>query len=167
MFFCFHVSLRGLWWCGWVLWLVVLAIVYRCDIMCKLHTRGCVGCQIRLAGCVSIGEYVTQLTLLVWGWASWVARSKGCLGIVRRWDCCVCERSVCKIVHMLLVQDGQEITVHPENTHLRLNINLNWFESLTYALVTCPVDPYVHRDAGHTNGCASMSSVTNVGAFLE
>jgi hypothetical protein len=25
----------------------------------------------------------------------------------------------------------------------------------------------VHRDAGHTNGCASMSSVTYVGAFLE
>ena len=26
----------------------------------KLHTRGCVGGQIRLAGCVSIGEYVAQ-----------------------------------------------------------------------------------------------------------
>ena len=41
------------------------------------------------------------------------------------------------------------------------------FESLTYALVTCPVNPYMHLDAGHTNGCASMSSVTYVGAFLE
>jgi len=31
----------------------------------KLHIRGCVGGQIRLAGCVSIGEYVAQLALLV------------------------------------------------------------------------------------------------------
>ena len=60
-------------WCGGLLWLVASAVVYRCDlrVMCrliKLHTHGCVGSQIRLAGCVSIGKYVTQLTLLVWGW---------------------------------------------------------------------------------------------------
>jgi len=84
MFVCFHVSLGGLLWCGGVLWLMVSAVVYRCDLMCKLiklHTCGCVGCQVWLAGCVSIGEYVTQLTLLVWGWAGWVARSKGGFGL--------------------------------------------------------------------------------------
>jgi len=66
-------------WCGGLLWLVVSAVVYRCDLMCKLiklHTRGCVGSQIRLAGWVSIGKYVAQLTLLVWGWVGWMARSK-------------------------------------------------------------------------------------------
>ena len=66
-------------WCGGLLWLVVSAVVYRCDLMCrliKLHSRGCVGGQIRLAGCVSIGEYVAQLALLVWGWVGWMARSK-------------------------------------------------------------------------------------------
>jgi len=50
-------------WCGGLLWLVVSAVVYRCDLMrrlIKLHTRGCVGSQIRLAGCVSIGKYVAQ-----------------------------------------------------------------------------------------------------------
>ena len=41
------------------------------------------------------------------------------------------------------------------------------FESLTYALVTCPANPYVHLDAGQTNRCASISSVTEVGAFLD
>jgi len=54
----------GLLWCGELLWLVVSAVVYRCDLMCKsikLHTCGCVGGQIRLAGCVSIGEYVVFL----------------------------------------------------------------------------------------------------------
>ena len=57
MFVCFHV--RWVVWCGGLLWLVVSAVVYRCDLMCrliKLHTRGCVGSQIRLAGCVSIGK---------------------------------------------------------------------------------------------------------------
>ena len=51
-------------YCGWF----VSAVAYRCDLMCKLiklHTCGCVGGQIRLAGCVSIGEYVAQLALLV------------------------------------------------------------------------------------------------------
>jgi len=60
-------------YCGWF----VSAVAYRCDLMCKLiklHTRGCVGCQM-LAGCVSIGEYVAQLILLVWGWVGWMARS--------------------------------------------------------------------------------------------
>jgi len=77
MFVCFHVLLGGL------LWLVVSAVVNRCDLMCKLiklHTRGCVGGQIRLAGCVSIGEYVAQLTLLVWGWVRWMARLKSGFG---------------------------------------------------------------------------------------
>ena len=52
MFVCFHVLLGGL-LCGGLLWLVVSAVVCRCDLMCKLiklHTRGCVGGQIRLTG---------------------------------------------------------------------------------------------------------------------
>ena len=71
-------------WCGGLLWLVVSAVVYRCDLMCRLiksHTRGCVGSQIRLAGCVSIGKYVAQLTLLVWGWGGWMDRSKSGFGL--------------------------------------------------------------------------------------
>ena len=50
-------------WCGGLLWLVVSAVVYRCDLMfrlIKLHTRGCVGSLIRLAGCMSIGKYVAR-----------------------------------------------------------------------------------------------------------
>ena len=77
MFVCFHVLIGDLLWCGGLLWLVISALVYRCDLMLKLiklHTRGCVGGQIRLAGCVSIGEYVAQVTLLVWGWVGWMAR---------------------------------------------------------------------------------------------
>jgi len=58
------------------------------------------------------------------------------------------------------VQVGWEVTVHQS---IRYH-NLIW---ITYALVTCPVNPYVHLDARHTNGCASMSSVTYVRAFLE
>ena len=84
MFVCFHVLLGGLLRCGGLLWLVVSAVVYRCDLMCrliKLHTRGCVGSQIRLAGCVSIGKYVEQLNLLVWGWGGWIARSKNGFGL--------------------------------------------------------------------------------------
>ena len=59
------------------------------------------------------------------------------------------------------LQGGREVTIpRPIRYH-----NLIW---ITYVhLVTCPVDPYVHLDAGHTNGCASMSSVTYIGAFLE
>ena len=75
---CFHVLLGGL------LWLMVSAVVYRCDLMCKLnnlHTCGCVGGQIRLAGCVSNGEYVAQLALLVWGSVGWMARSKSGFGL--------------------------------------------------------------------------------------
>jgi len=77
-------------WCSGLLWIVVSAVVYRCDLMCrliKLHTRGYVGSQIWLAGCVSIGKYVAQLILLVWGWVGWMAKSKsgfGCQGIVGR-----------------------------------------------------------------------------------
>ena len=55
-------------WCGRLLWLVVSVAMYRCALMyrlVKLHTRGCVGSQIRLAACV---KYVAQLTLLMWGW---------------------------------------------------------------------------------------------------
>jgi len=80
--------LGGLLWCGGLLWLVVSAVVYRCDLMCRLikvHTRGCVGSQIRLAGCVSIGKYVAQLTLFVWGWGGRMARSKNGFGLPR--DC--------------------------------------------------------------------------------
>jgi len=71
-------------WCGGLLWLVVSAVVYRCDLMrrfIKLHTRGCVGSQIWLAACVSAGKYVAQLTLLVWGWGWWMARSKSEFGL--------------------------------------------------------------------------------------
>jgi len=71
-------------WCGGLLWLVVSSVVCRCDLMCrliKLHTRGCVGSQVRLAGCVSTGKYVTQLILLVWGWVGWMARSKSGFGL--------------------------------------------------------------------------------------
>jgi len=42
--------------------------VCRCDLMyrlIKLDTRGCVGSQIRLAACVSIGKYVAQLALFL------------------------------------------------------------------------------------------------------
>ena len=57
MFVCFHVLLGGLFWCGWLLWLVISAVVYRCNLMCKLirlHTRACVGGEIRLVDCVYI-----------------------------------------------------------------------------------------------------------------
>jgi hypothetical protein len=54
---------------------------------------------------------------------------------------------------------GQEVTVPRPIRYY----NLIW---ITYThLVTCQVDPYVHLDAGHTNGCASMSSVTYIRAF--
>ena len=36
MFFCFRVLLGGLLWCGGLLWLLFSAVVYRCDLMCKL-----------------------------------------------------------------------------------------------------------------------------------
>jgi len=84
MFVCFHVLLGGLLWCVGLLWLVVSAVVYRCDLMCrliKLHTHGCVGSQIRLAGCVSIGKCIAQLTLLVWVQVGWMARSKSGFGL--------------------------------------------------------------------------------------
>jgi len=63
--------------------MVVSAVAYRCDLMyrlIKLHTRGCVGSQIRLAACVSIGKFVAQLTF-VWGWDGWMARSKSGFGL--------------------------------------------------------------------------------------
>ena len=44
IFICFHVLLGGLLWCGGFLCLVVSAVVYRCDLMCrliKLQTRCC------------------------------------------------------------------------------------------------------------------------------
>jgi len=84
MFICFHILLGGLLWCGGLLWLMVSAVVHRCNLMCrliKLHTRGCVGSQIWLAGCVSIRKFVAQLTLLVWGWGGWMARSKSKFGL--------------------------------------------------------------------------------------
>jgi len=67
-----------------LLWLVVLAVVSRCDLMCgliRLHTGGCVGSQIWLAGCVSIGKHLAQLTVFVWGWGVWMARSKIWFGL--------------------------------------------------------------------------------------
>jgi len=75
-------------WCGGLLSLVVSAVVCRCDLMCRLikllyclHTRGCVGRQSRLAGCVSIGKYVAQLTLLVLGRVKeWVWAARGLFG---------------------------------------------------------------------------------------
>jgi len=85
MFVCFYVLLGGLLWCGGLLWLVVSAVVYSCDLMCKLiklHTHSCVGGQIWLAGCVSIGEYIAQLALLVWDWFGWMARSKSGFGLL-------------------------------------------------------------------------------------
>ena len=42
-----------------------------------------------------------------------------------------------------------------------------WSESRTPWLHIHWIRPYVHLDAGHTNGCTSMSSVTYVGALLE
>ena len=58
--------------------------MYRCDLiyrLIKLRTLGYVGSQIRLAACVSIGKYVAQLTLLLWGWGWWMARSKSGFGL--------------------------------------------------------------------------------------
>jgi len=66
--------------------MVVSAVVYRCDLMfrlIKLHTRGCVGSQIQLADCVSIGKYIAQLTLLVWvdgQVKEWVWAARGLFG---------------------------------------------------------------------------------------
>jgi len=54
-------------WYSGLLWLVIFAVVSRCDLMyrlIRLHTRGCVGSQIRLVACLSIGKYVAQLTVL-------------------------------------------------------------------------------------------------------
>jgi len=52
---CFHVFVRWVvWYCG-LLWLVIFAVVSRCDLMCRLirlHTRGCVGSH--LFGCLSV-----------------------------------------------------------------------------------------------------------------
>ena len=70
MFVCFHVFVRWVVWCGGLLWLEVLAVVSRCDLMCRLtrlRTRGCVGSQIMLVACLSIGKHLAQLTLLKWG----------------------------------------------------------------------------------------------------
>jgi len=66
-------------WYSGLLWLVVLAVVSRYDLMCRLirlHTRGCVGSQILLAACLSIGKHLAQLIVLVWGEGGWMARSK-------------------------------------------------------------------------------------------
>ena len=60
MFFCFQVFVSWVVWYSGLLWLVVLVVVSRCDLMCKLirlHTRGCVGSQIRLVACLSIGKH--------------------------------------------------------------------------------------------------------------
>jgi len=70
MFVFFHVVVRWVVWYSGLLWLVVLAVVSRCDLMCKLirlHTRSCVGRQILLVACLSIGKHLAQLTVLKWG----------------------------------------------------------------------------------------------------
>ena len=70
MFICFHVFVRWVVWYSGLLWLVIFAVVSRCDLMCRLvrlHTRGCVGSQIRLVACLSMGKHLTQLTVLGWG----------------------------------------------------------------------------------------------------
>ena len=56
MFICFHVFVRWVVWYSGLLWLVIFAVVSRCDLMCRLIrllTRGCVGSQIRLVACLS------------------------------------------------------------------------------------------------------------------
>ena len=58
--------------------------MYRCDLMyrlIKLHTRGCVGSEIRLAASLSIGKYVAQLALFLWGCGEWMAGSKRGFGL--------------------------------------------------------------------------------------
>ena len=77
-------------WYSGLLWLVIFAVVSRCDLMCRLirlHTRGCVGSQIRLVACLYIGKHNTTNCIGVglgrvdgqvkeWVWAA--------RGIVRR-----------------------------------------------------------------------------------
>jgi len=68
MFVGFHVFVRWVVWYSGLLWSVVLAVVSRCDLMYRLimlHTRGCVGSQILLAACLSIGKHLAKLTELV------------------------------------------------------------------------------------------------------
>jgi len=84
MFFCFQVFVSWVVWYSGLLWLVVLVVVSRCDLMCRLirlHTRGCVGSQILLAACLSIGKHLAQLTVLKWDWGGRMARSKGGFGL--------------------------------------------------------------------------------------
>ena len=53
-----------------VKWFILVGnfpVVSRRDLMCRLirlHTRGCVGSQISLVACLSIGKHLTQLTVL-------------------------------------------------------------------------------------------------------
>jgi hypothetical protein len=53
----------------------------------------------------------------------------------------------------------------PYTKHCAIVVSHNSFE-ITHCLVTWPLDPFVHPD-GQANGCASMSSVTFVGVFVE
>lgn len=55
----------------------------------------------------------------------------------------------------LTVLVGEKVAVH----QTVWNHNQSLLFSITYPLVTCTVDPYVHLDAGHMCGYASMSSV--------
>ena len=79
MFICFHVFVGWVVWDSGLLWLVIFAVLSRCDLMCKLirlHTRGCVGSQIRLVACLFIGKHLTQLTVLGWGYAQHILNNR-------------------------------------------------------------------------------------------
>jgi len=65
MFICFHVFVGWVVWYSGLLWLVIFVVMSRCDLMCKLirlHTRGCVGSQIRLVACLS--NYIPLYAIL-------------------------------------------------------------------------------------------------------
>ena len=65
MFICFHVFVGWVVWYSGLLWLVIFAVVSRCDLMCKLIrllTRGCVGSQIRFSS-FAVFEYGYQILL--------------------------------------------------------------------------------------------------------
>ena len=68
-------------WYSGLLWLVVLAVVSRCDLMCRLirlHTSGCVGSQILLAAwealsttnCMEVGLGRVDGQVKEWVWAA-------------------------------------------------------------------------------------------------
>ena len=90
--------------------------------------------------CRGVGQVLLYYVQNVWEWGGWYG-----ISLIYPYVYLYCGPDI---------QGGREVTVpRPVRYH-----NLIW---ITYVhLVTCPVDPYVHLDAGHTNECASMSSVT-------